>query len=494
MPIRPWGRQRTWLFPPTLEELIPADHPARFVGGFVEELDRAAWLKLEVAVDGDPLGAPSYDPRMLLCVWLYGFMTGVRSTRKLEAACRDQLPYLWLTGWGHPDHNTLWRFYQAHREQMRELFKRTVKTAVRMGLVDLAVQAVDGTKIAGNAAKERTFDADGLRRLLERTDAAIAELEAQNEAGGDPSPPRLPKGLAETAALREQIQQALEAVMAEDGPKRVNLTDPDAQLMKGRQGYVAGYNAQAMVSPVKQETAGRTGLFITAAEVGNCPADQDRLLPMIAQAEENTGDVVNLTLADGGYHSGSNLASCAEQGYPVAMPESNRKAGQAPDPYGKDAFIYDQEMDTFTCPKEQTLRFVGEKHRKGRPVTRVYRASPNICLACPAFGVCTTDRLHGRMLEIGPHELVLRNHRTWMATAEAKTAYRQRKQLPEPTFGILKEQQGARRFLLRGIERVRAEWTLLVTAFNLRTLYRIWASWQTPEPRNSGALLASGAA
>lgn len=482
MPIRPWSRQCTWLFPPTLEELIPADHPARFVVSFVEELDRSAWLKMEVVVDGDPLGAPSYDPRLLLCVWLYGFMTGVRSCRKLEAACRDQLPSLWLTGWEHPDHNTLWRFYQAHREQMRELFKRTVKTAVRLGLVDLAVQAVDGTKIAGNAAKARTFDAEGLRRLLERTDAAIAQLEAQNATGGDPPPPRLPEELADAQALRERVQQALEEVMAAEGPEQVNLTDPDAQLMKGAQGYVAGYNAQAMVSPLSEAVAGRTGLFITAAEVSACSADQDQLLPMIQQAEECTGQQAGLTLADGGYHSGANLASCAEQGYPVAMPESNRKARQEPDPYGKDAFIYDQKTDTFTCPEEQTLTFVGEKHRQGRMVTRVYRASRNICLACPAFGVCTKDQRHGRMLEIGPHELALRNHRTWMATQEVKAAYRQRKQLPEPTFGILKEQQGARRFLLRGIESVRAEWTLLTTAFNLRTLYRVWRNWAIQHP------------
>ena len=74
-----------------------------------------------------------------MSVWLYGFMTNVRSCRKLEAACRDQIPYLWLTGWQHPDHNTLWRFYQGHRQGMRELFKRTVRTAVSLELVDLAM-------------------------------------------------------------------------------------------------------------------------------------------------------------------------------------------------------------------------------------------------------------------------------------------------------------------------------------------------------------------
>ena len=97
MPLRPLIRELTWLFPPTLEELLPMDHPARFAAAFVGTLDRASWSEMEIAIDGDPLGAPAYDPRAVLCVWVYGFMTGVRSSRKLEAACRDQIPYLWLT-------------------------------------------------------------------------------------------------------------------------------------------------------------------------------------------------------------------------------------------------------------------------------------------------------------------------------------------------------------------------------------------------------------
>ena len=152
MPLREMNREQIWLLPPTLDELVPSDHPARFVAEFVDALGREDWTKLDVDIEGDPLGAPAYHPRALLSVWLFGFMTNVRSCRKLEAACRDQIPYLWLTGWQHPDHNTLWRFYRRHRLNMRELFKRTVRTAVMVGLVDLAVQAVDGTKLAANAA------------------------------------------------------------------------------------------------------------------------------------------------------------------------------------------------------------------------------------------------------------------------------------------------------------------------------------------------------
>ena len=122
---------------------------------FVDALDQDSWAELGVDIEGDSMGAPASHPRALSSVWLYGFMTNVRSCRKLEEACRDQIPYLWLTGWQHPDHNTLWRFYKGHRQTMRKLFERTVRTAVSTKLVDLAVQAVDGTKVVVNASMKR---------------------------------------------------------------------------------------------------------------------------------------------------------------------------------------------------------------------------------------------------------------------------------------------------------------------------------------------------
>ena len=130
MPVRELNREATFLLPPTLDDLIPADHSVRYVALFVDTLSRAEWLKLGIAPAGAARGASAYHPRVLLGVWLYGFMSGTRSTRKLEEACRDRVPYLWLTGWQRPDHNTLWRFSEAHRPAMRTLLKRTVRTAV----------------------------------------------------------------------------------------------------------------------------------------------------------------------------------------------------------------------------------------------------------------------------------------------------------------------------------------------------------------------------
>ena len=472
MPRRSISRDQDWLLPLSTEDWLGADHPARFVAAFVDALDPAALRELGIIAAGAALGAPSYPPRVLLSVWLYGFLRGVRSSRKLEVACQESLPFLWLSGASRPDHNTLWRFYQAHRSAMRRLLQRTVRTAVTLGLVDLALQAVDGTKVAGNAAKDRTYNAAELRDLLERTEAAIRDLEAQNATGGDSPPPSLPPSLRQKQQLREHVAAAMAHIAAQDGPERVNLTDPEAVLLKTRAGYVVGYNAQVMVSPLLPAVAGHGGLLISAAEITVEPDDHGQLIPLIERAQENLGAPAAVTLADAGYHSGENLAAAEQDGLRVLMPEAHT-AEQLAAPYHKDAFVYRAATDRYTCPQGQTLTFRYVKHRSGREDARVYRASGGICRACPAFGICTINPL-GRSVEVGPHEQVLRTQRQQRQAAPNQELYRRRKELPEPTFGILKEQLSGRRFLLRGRASVAAEWTLLATAFNLRTLCRVW--------------------
>ena len=470
MPLRPLNRQQVWLLPPTLDELIPDDHPARFVASFVDSLPESVWQKLGVGLEGDPLGAPAYDPRALLCVWLYGFMTGTSSSRKLEGACRDQVTYLWLTGWQHPDHNTLWRFYKGHRDEMRHIFKLTVKTAVSMNLVDIAVPAIDGTKIAANAAKDRTYDAKGLKRLLERTEEVIHALEQENESNDDSPPPHLPGKLRKAQNLRQEIKTAMEKLAAEEGKKHLNLTDADANLMKTRQVMVAGYNLQAVVSPLKEAEAGSAGMLVTAVAATQDAFDNNQLVPMIERAEEMTGQKADMTLADAGYDSGANLAKCEERNQPIAMPQAVDHELQ--NPYHKDKFIHDIDTDTYYCPCGQPLKYI-RNARVQKTLFRVYRASGEACRICSAFSICTKDR-YGRCILIGPFDAQLRRHRVWMATTEAKAAYSRRKELIEPVFGILKEQMGMRRFMLRGWVNVHAEVIAMATAFNLRTLCRIW--------------------
>jgi transposase len=458
--------------PPSLDELVGPTHPVRFVAAFIESLEDETWAAMGIEVEGDALGRPGYDPRMLTGVWMYGFMSRVRSCRQLERACQEQLPFLWLSSWQHPDHNTLWRFYKQHREQMRGFLQQTVRLAVRAGLVNFAVQAVDGTKVRGNASIDQTHDDAGLERLLERTNRAIVEMEAQNSSGEEPPPPHLPAELASKQALLERVRRVREELTQESGTRpQVNLTDADAKLMKSRQGFVAGYNAQAMVAPLQPEVSGATGMLITAADVSCNAKDTDQLVPMVKQAEENTGRQADLLLADAGYHSGPNLSSMAMSKQAILMPENQQRALTGH--YHKAAFVYHPETDTYSCPQGQLLHFAGTTTSRGRPVRR-YRSSPAVCLSCPVVDRCTRDRRHGRSLTISDSENQLRAHRQVMETKENKLLYRQRQQLVEPVFGLLKVQQGCRQFLLRGLANVRAEWCLLAAAFNLRTLANVW--------------------
>lgn len=471
MPLRSINRQQTWLLPPTLDELIPDDHPARFIAMFVDNLDEAEWQKLGIGLEGEPLGAPAYHPRVLLGVWLYGFMTSIRSSRKLEVACWDQIPYLWLTGWQHPDHNTLWRFYKEHRNEMRQLFKLTVRTAVNMDLVDMAVQAIDGTKLQANAAKDRTYDAKGLQRLLERTDKVIEELEKQNEASDEPSPIHLPEKLRQAQLLHTEVKNAMARLSVEDKLKCVNLTDSDTKLVKTRQGIVAGYNVQTVVSPLKVTEIDKTGgMFVTAIAAVQDAEDHHQLVNMLERAEEMTGKKADITLADAGYHSGVNLAACEERMQIVAIPEPQEH--RAKRPYHND-FSYDAITDSYICPQGQTLKFL-ETRRVVKKEVRVYGGLGAVCRLCSGFGVCTKNHYRGRELLIGRYDTLLRNHREWMATLKAKIAYQRRKELSESTFGIMKEQMGFRRFLLRGLDNIKAEVFMMATAFNLRSLYRVW--------------------
>ncbi|MDQ3656800.1 MAG: transposase [Chloroflexota bacterium] len=195
MPQRPFSRDPVFLIPPSLDDWLPAEHPARFVAVWLDELTAADGATLGIDPQPARTGEHRYAPEALLAIWVYGFMVGIRSTRGLAAACRDQVPVRWLSGTQQPDHNTLARFDQRHRGQLRHLCHRSVQTAVHAGLVDFALQAVAGTKIAANAAGDRRLTADQVDALATRGEAAIADLDAQDRAT-DPSGPPAAPGLA----------------------------------------------------------------------------------------------------------------------------------------------------------------------------------------------------------------------------------------------------------------------------------------------------------
>ena len=313
---------------------------------------------------------------------------------------------------------------------MRKLLKYTVATAVESGLVDLAVQSLDGTRVAANAAGDRTYDAEGLQRLLDRVEVAIEELEAQNEGGDEAAPAHLPDELRRAQALRQRVHDAMSRLS--HNHTKINLTDRDANLMKGRDGVMPGYNAQAMVSPLNRDT-GTERVIITAADVVTNASDSEQLVPMLEQAEATTGYRSPVTLADGGYHTAAALDAGDSRGQVLVMGERYEKYYARP--YFKDRFRYEADNDVYVCPHGQRLRFIGLRKSKVTGIRdyRLYRASRTACRTCPAYGSCTRDKHSGRALWVTSSDMLLLRHREWMRTSEAAALYRRRRELSEPT-------------------------------------------------------------
>jgi transposase len=484
MPERPYSREQEWLLPPSLDELIPADHVVRFIAAFVDNLDFAALGLVPTQVTG----APAYAPEVLVAAWIYGFMLRVRSSRKIEVAAQESIPLIWLLGRHRPDHSTLARFFQTNRQAMKGLFRQTVGTAVQVGLVDFALQAVDGTKVSV-LSSDKALSRQGLLALAEKTEQAIANLEraalAEEERGaGGGQTPRLPKDLTDARRLQEQVQAALSEVDKRDaarvahhagevddetgkpiGPK-VHPADPQTVVMKGRHGFVLGYNAQAVVDSKAQ--------IIVGADVVAEAADAGCLLPMLREAEETTGQGAAVSVADAGYHAAQALAEAEETGRHVYVADpilQRGKKGPGQGPYHKEHFRYDAATDTFTCPQGRTLCYAYT--RKGEASTgarRIYTSRD--CRQCPHMSACTKDR-RGRRVSRGAYDDALQRNRDQIRSAAVQDLLRQRSRIIEPVFAVIREQQGLTRFLRRGWDNVRAEWYLLSAAYNLLKVWRL---------------------
>lgn len=476
MPFREYSREQDWLLPPSLGDLIPPDHAVRFVAEFVDGLD---WATIGIKIEPAPLGAPAYAPQVLLAAWLYGFMTRTRSSRRLERACRENVPLMWLTGLQRPDHSTLARFYQANRQALRPLFKATVALAVEVGLVDFAFQAVDGTRL-GCAAGRSLHSREQLEQLLQVVDAELAAMDASPAPEEPPAEtPASPRARLGRETVRHHLQSALSELAqraAQPGGRQdvdaASSSDPEARLLKAPHGYVVGYNAQAVVDGKAQ--------VVVAADACACASDSEQLLPMLAEVQAMTGRVGQVMAGDSGYFDMDDILQAQRTGCEVfvSQPCAKKKPAATAEPvqdYSKAAFVYEPETDTYRCPAGQPLSFVQATHREhGKPCeARIYRCQH--CRHCPAYAskACTRSA-RGRSIKRYAHDAHLPAYQEQLRSARGRQMRHQRLHVVEPVFAATKERLGMVRFLLRGLLNAKAEWHLTCAVHNLVQLWRHW--------------------
>jgi transposase len=444
--FRPTDRLTGFLLPPSIDEWLPERHLARFVVEVIDGLDLTALSKSYRGT-----GSASYHPAPLLGLLVYGYATGVFSSRKLERATYDSVAFRFITANDHPDHDTIAAFRRRFLPQITALFVQVLSLAREMGVLKLGTVALDGTKIHANANRHKALSYERAGKIEVQLKAEVAELLAKAETADQADVPdgmsipeelsRRTDRLAKLAAARAKIEararerfvreqaaheeklKAREAKTKATGKKpggkppappaegplptdQINLTDEDSRIMPmAGGGFEQCYNAQAAVAA--------DSLLVVAVDVVQAPNDKQQIEPMlekISALPDALGEAETL-LADTGYFSAGNVTACMAAGI------------------------------------EPLIAMGRQPHHP--PLSERFSQAPK----APQ----------------NPTPVQAMAHR--LNTAQGRSLYALRKQIPEPVFGIIKSVMGFRQFMLRGLDLVRGEWNLVTMAWNVKRMF-----------------------
>lgn len=457
--IRGADRSQAQLLPPCLEDYVASDCPARFIDAYVAGLDfqQLGFVRAQPAATG----RPAYHPADLLKLYLYGYLNRIRSSRRLEAEAGRNLELIWLLRGLRPDFKTIADFRKDNRAAFLPLFKQFNLLCRQLDLFGAELVAIDGCKFKAVNNPRRYYTGKKLEQLSQKIEARIQEhlqqMDQQDEAGaaigGRPSRQAWEQKLEQLRQRQghyDGLGQELKAAKADV----VSLTDPDARLMKGPHGYVLGYNVQVAVDARHD--------LIVAQTVTNKVTDHEQLAPLALAAKAELAVPTLQATADKGYHNTPQFAACQAAQVETFVPQP--AAQPTPDKmYPKAAFVYDAAADTYRCPQGQVLR-------RTSPAARsiLYYYNPTACRACALRSQCTTSDY--RMVARQATEAAMEaNHQRVKNHPEIVA---RRKTIVEHGFGTLRL-WGHDEFLMRGLEKVSAEFSLSSLVYNLRRVLNI---------------------
>lgn len=467
--FKPLKETQQFLLPPALEDFVPEGHLARVVSGIVDEMDTTG-----IERKYSRLGQRTYHPKIMLKLLFYGYAIGMRSGRKIAAACETDTAFMYLAQMHKPDFRTINDFRKNHSAEIEGYFTEIVKVCRKMEMAEVGTIFIDGSKLKASASARRTKDEEGYGAWLARIEGEIEKIlseaeetdRTEDEEYGDKRGDELPRELGKKERLQEKIEEAMRGMGEGD---KVNLTDPDARFMRERHGVIRpSYNCQLAVAE---------GQVIVAADVTTCAVDFGELSGMVERAEENLGEKVETVIADAGYGSYDNYEYLDEKEKDAYIPDCDfekarhRSPQDERDRYHKDNFTYHREEDRYICPEGKALppykRRVSDKGKVARKQL-IYRGIE--CSGCSQKELCTKQGARTVAREL--REDLLVEMREKLLTEEGRRIYRKRMHTVEPPFGHLKHNLGYRTFLLRTTEKVRAEFKLMCIGYNLTKIWR----------------------
>ena len=484
--LRTVNRNQLLLRTVDVEKLVEPDHVVRAIWELVGRLDLSRFRQGIDAVEGTA-GRPAFDPHLLISLWIYAYSEGVSSAREVERRCGYHPAYQWLTGMEAVNHHTLSDFRIQHQVALDDLFAQRLGVFSAEGLITLKRVMHDGTKVKAAASGSSFHREKTLRVHLE---AAREQVQAM----GDPrqeEPGRRAARARERAARErvERLEQALEEIkkvqaasgaQSEKSERRVSGTDPESRIMKqGDGGYGPNYNVQLSTDAAHS--------IIVGVSVTPSASDHGQLLSALEEVKKNLGRLPQQVVADGGFTTRETVVKLERQGVDYvggawAQP-SKRGKGSVPAPaLAAEAFHYDVETNTYTCPQGRTLSYRGVQHDRVGAVHHVYHAQASDCAACALRAQCCQGKgKYGRMLSRLENAPVVANFLAKMQTEAAKAIYRLRGAVAEFPNAWLKAKIGLRQFRVRGLKKVRCEALWACLTYNVQQWFRFrWKARLTP--------------
>lgn len=467
-------RDQELLLPDTLDAYVDEDNEVRFIDAFVDSLDLHELGFRHSALE-DGAGRPSYDPKDMLKLFVYGYLNHIRSSRKLEGECHSNLEVIWLMKKLAPDFKTVADFRKDNIDCVKKVFREFVSFLQDIDLVEGKLASIDGSKIKACNASKRNFNAEylasKLKRVEERVDRYLKELE-KNDGLDDVEAEdedrelikkrndylrakleKMKKSKRELEEIREKLKKS--------GKSELSLTDPDSREMRNNGKIEVCYNAELAVDSKEK--------MIVNYDVTNEPTDEKQLAPMAKSTKEILGVEKLDVTADTGFASMVQIKDCVDNGItpylPAAKLDGSRTGGRPrPDSsFGKEKFVYNNDRDVYICPAGDELTFRFTIELKGGKTQRIYRT--RACATCPFRARCTNNK-RGRTIERWEHQEIV--DEVIKRARQEPEKLEERMKLAEHPFGTIKRAFNMGYFLLKGLRKVNGEMGFAVLAYDLR--------------------------
>jgi transposase len=459
------GISRHQLQVSSLEDTISQDNPIRFIDAFVNliDLEKLGFTLRVLKTEG----RPSFDTKVFLKIYLYGYLNGIRSSRRLEKECQRNLEMQWLLEAICPNYHSIADFRKDNPKALKQLFKLFVSFLKNADLISGQTIAIDGTKSRANNGKKSNFNQKKIDKHKEYIDAKSQEYLDQLEQNDSQENSTTITNIQQKIERLKQNKikyELLEQELQASGEPQVSTTDRDARaLLVQGQVVEVSYNIQAAVDD-------KHNLVVATHTINR--NDKNALSAIALEAKENLALETLTVLVDKGYHNGRELATCKNNNITtiVAHPDQGKSKENGTQPeYFVSKFTYNKETNTYICPQGQTLTTTGRWHKKtGRTEESGYQFQKYrtpACKTCPVKKQCTS-RTAGREIDRSQYaDAVEENHQRYQANPQL---YRKRQEINEHIFGTIKRKWGYNYTDLIGLEKVNGEHSLIMLVYNIK--------------------------